>query len=509
MRIKNSLKNIYSGIIGQVICLLCSFITRTFFIRILGSTYLGVSGLFGNILTLLSLAELGVGQAIIFSLYKPLAENDNDKIHALMLVYKKIYRLVFWFVLCVGMALVPFLKYIINDFDKYPDITIIYMMYVVNSAASYLFVYKSTLTVAAQKNFIVNKINYAFSLISMLCQLAVLIVFKNFLVYLGVQITATICQNIVIAHKTDKLFPFLKEKKEVYLEKEEKQELKKNVKSLMIYKIGSLALNSTDNIIISAFVGLIKVGIYSNYTLICSSVTSFLTTIFGNLTASIGNLNAVETNEKKAFMFNVINLATFWLYGVCSTCIFCVANSFINVWIGEEYLLTYRELFVIVLNMYVGGMLFAPFNYRQTMGLFVYGKWRPVISAVINLVVSVILCKRMGLEGVLWGTIIARATTNVWFDPYIIFKKGMEKSPLPYFADYLTKLLILFFAGGISFFASSFIPTANYFMVVVKAAAVFVLCNAMFFLFFGRKEEIKYFYTVIKSFVDKRKEKKA
>lgn len=127
MRIKNSLKNIYSGIIGQVICLLCSFITRTFFIRILGSTYLGVSGLFGNILTLLSLAELGVGQAIIFSLYKPLAENDNDKIHALMLVYKKIYRLVFWFVLCVGMALVPFLKYIINDFDKYPDITVIYM----------------------------------------------------------------------------------------------------------------------------------------------------------------------------------------------------------------------------------------------------------------------------------------------------------------------------------------------------------------------------------------------
>lgn len=299
MRIKNSLKNIYSGLVGQILLLITNFVTRTVFIKLLGSTYLGVSGLFSNILSLLSLAELGVGQAIMFSLYKPIAENDTEKIHALMSIYKKVYRYVFLFVLVVGLALAPFLRYIINDFDKIPNITIIYVMYVFYSASSYLFAYKTTLLTATQKNYIVNRTTYVFSLIMMTVQVVVLFLFRNFIVYLLVQIVITISQNIYTAHKATTLYPGLKSKKVIPLEKTEKQSLVKNVKALMIYKIGTLALNSTDNILISSFVGIVKVGIYSNYTLICTSVTSFLSTIFGNLTASIGNLNAVETKKKR------------------------------------------------------------------------------------------------------------------------------------------------------------------------------------------------------------------
>lgn len=488
-----------------MLILLTNFVTRTVFISSLGSTYLGVGGLFSNILSILSLAELGVGQAITFSLYKPIAQNDIKKINSLMSIYKKIYFYIFLFVLCTGLFLSPFLKYIINDFDTIPHITTIYILYVINSAASYLFVYRNTLITACQKNYIVHQINYIFSFVMMILQIFALIVFRNYFVYLIIQICLIILQNITTAIVAKKIFPELNIKSAAKLEADEKKGLIKNIRSLMIYKIGTLALNSTDNILISAFVGIIKVGLYSNYHLITTSVTGFLSTIFTNLTASIGNLNAVETNEKKIDMFNIINLATFWLYGVCTICIFCVANPFITAWIGKEYLLSYRELFVIALNAYIAGMLFAPFNYRQTMGLFVHGKMRPIISAVINIGASVILGKRFGLEGILWGTIIARVTTNVWFDPYIVFKKGLDSSPKNYFIDYLIKLIILFTTGAICFMTTNLISGENIIFVMIKAAIAFAVSNGIFFLIYGRTHEIDYLKSVVKNLFIRKK----
>ncbi len=504
MRIKSSIKNIGTGLIGQILLLVTTFVTRTVFISTLGSTYLGISGLFGNILSLLSLAELGVGQAITFSLYKPIAENDTDKINGLMFIYKKIYLCIFAFVLAAGMSLAPFLRYIIKDFDQIPHITVIYILYVINSASSYLFVYRNTLIIASQKNYVVHQISYLFSVLMMILQVLGLVIFKNYFVYLITQIVTGISQNIVTAITAGKIFPELNTKNAKKLNAEEKNGLIKNIKSLMIYKVGTLALNSTDNILISYFVGIVKVGLYSNYNLICTSVTGFLSTIFGNLTASIGNLNAVESKEKKIEMFNIINLATFWLYGVCCICIFCASNPFITAWIGKDYLLSYRELFIIVLNAYVGGMLFVPFNYRQTMGLFVYGKIRPIISAVINIVASVILGKQYGLEGILWGTIIARVTTNVWFDPYIVFKKGLEASPRHYFFDYLIKLLLFMATGAVAFTITSIIPGVGIVSVIIKAAMSFIFSNVVFLLIYARSNEFKYLKTVAMGFFTKK-----
>lgn len=503
MRIKSSIKNISSGMILQVVTMVTGFVTRTLFINILGNTYLGVSGLFSNILSLLSLAELGIGQAITFSLYKPIAEDDEDKICRIMNFYKQVYRVIFVFVLVAGLVLTPFLPYIIKNFEDIPNLSLIYVMYVINSAVSYLFIYKSTLVIASQRDYVVNKITYIFSVIMTVVQIIVLIIFRNYLVYLSSQIIMVIIQNIVIAREADKMFPSLKTNKKAKLEADEKKGITKNIRALMIYKVGTLALNSTDNILISAFVGVIKLGLYSNYTLITSSISKILSTVFNSLTASIGNLNTVETREKKADMFNIINLSTFWLYGVCSICIFCVANPFIEAWIGREYWLSMRELFVIVLNMYIGGMLFTPLNYRQTMGLFVYGKLRPIISAVINLVASVILGKRLGLEGILWGTIIARVTTNVWFDPYIIFKKGLEMSPKGYFYDYILKFAIYMVTLGGCYGLVMLIPDFTL-SFIVKAVVTFAVSNLVFFIIYGKSKEVKYLYDVIKRMITQR-----
>ena len=243
----------------------------------------------------------------------------------------------------------------------------------------------------------------------------------------------------------------------------------------------------------SAYVGLESVGLYSNYNLIVTSVTGFLSTVFNNLTASIGNLNASDDNEKKYFMFRVINLATFWLYGVVTVCIFVLINPFIeSCWIGKDY-------FIISLNIYVGGMLFAPFNYRQTMGLFTQGKYRPIISAIENIIVSIFLVKKIGIAGILWGTVITRLTTNAWFDPYLIYKKGLGINPIKYFIDYFIKLIILLVNMGICLYISNYFVVTNTLQWLLLGCVVFIVSNIIIFLYSFRTEEFKYLLSIIKN----------
>lgn len=499
MRIKNSLTNILTGLAGQVITTLVGFLNRTVFIYVLGSTYLGVSGLFSNILTVLSFAELGIGQAIIFSLYKPIAENDEDKICSLMNLYEKVYRILFVIVLFLGAAILPFLPYIIKDIDSIPNIRIIYLLYVANSAFSYLFSYRASFVTACQKNYVLNLINILGSIILAVLQIIALLVFRNYMVYLTVQITFSVLQSFAIHYYAGRKFPFLRRKDIRPLEKGELNNIKKNVGALIIYKIGTLALNSTDNIIISSFVGIVAVGLYSNYLLLQSTVTGFLSTIFSNLTASIGNLNAQESDEKKLFMFNVINMATFWFYTVCSVCLFVCMTPFIHVWIGDQYVLPTSVSLIIAVNTYIGGMLFAPFNYRQTMGLFVQGKLRPIISAIINIVVSIWFAKIWGLAGVLWGTAVARLTTNAWFDPYLVFKHGLHASPMKYMKDYAVKAIEFVIIGAICTLATVYVPNSSIVYVFVKAIIAFGLSNLFVFLLYFRSEEFGYLFSIVKN----------
>ncbi|MBQ7170772.1 MAG: sugar translocase [Clostridia bacterium] len=497
MRTKNSIINIFTGLVGQIVVAIAGFAGRTVFIHVLGSTYLGVSGLFSNILTLLSFAELGIGQAIVFSLYKPIAENDEDKICALMRLYEKAYRFLFFLVLGIGLFILPFLPYIIKDIDSIPNIRTIYCLYVINSAASYLFSYRSTFITASQKNYIINIFYVASTILMTVFQIAGLLLFKNYFVYLGIQIAFGVIQNVFSYIYSSRKYPFLKRKDVPPLPDQEFKSIKKNVGALIIYKIGTLALNSTDNIIISAYVGLIAVGLHSNYVLLTSVVGAFLSTIFGNLTASIGNLNATETTEKRVHIFNVLNFATFWFYSVCSICLFVCMTPFIYAWIGEEYVLPLSVSLIVAINFYIAGMLFAPFNFRQTMGLFVQGRMRPIISAVINIGVSIWFAILWGLPGVLWGTAVARLTTNVWFDPYLIFKKGLNVSPVPYFIDYIKKFLLFLLMGFVCWYVSSKILLTSILGVLIKAIVSFVICNGVILALYSRTSEFRYLKSVL------------
>jgi O-antigen/teichoic acid export membrane protein len=513
MRIQNSLKNIIFGLSSQTISAIMGFIVRTVFISTLGVEYLGVNGLFTNILTLLSLANLGFDSAIIYSLYKPLAEGDQRKIQGLMNLYGKAYRLIGIIILIIGLTLLPFLPYLMNGETTIHQIHVIYILFLLNSVFSYYYVYKQSIIMADQQNHIISKIHTMFTLIFNVVQILLLVSTKNYIAVLSVQIAVGVMKNIYITHKANQLYPYIKEKNNVKLTKEERQSFFKNLYSLMLYKISGVVINGTDNIVISIFIGIYWVGIYSNYYLIIATLNTFLSYIFYSLTASVGNLIVKENAEKKYFIFRVIQFSSLWVYGFCSVCLWNLMNPMILLWLGEQYVMNKFIVFAILLNFYTTGMQNASTTFRETTGLFRKGTYRPVYAAVINIVVSITLAQTIGIAGVFLGTVISRLCTYFWYDPYIIFKYVFQKPIMNYFIRYIWFGFIVSVTAVISWIFVSMVNSNGLFDLLTRGIVCLFIPNALFFILFRKLEEFVYLFNIARSFTNKlhfkRLEKKA
>lgn len=498
-RTENSIINSAMSIVTQVLTVVLNFAVKTVFIKMLNDEYLGVNGLFTNIITMLSLADLGIGIAIPYSLYKPLAKKDEHKINVLMNFYKKVYTIIGIAVLLIGLSLTPFLGLIIKDIPKnVPHLSLIYILFVIHSASSYFFVYKKFLIDSDQKGYITSRIIFTFSTLLSIIQIILLVTTKNYILFLLSSIILVIIQNIYISSKANKLYPFIKNKTDEKLEKEDMEGIKKNVSSLFIYKVGTVIMNGTDNIIISKFIGLIIVGFYSNYVLIINSITTVLNQIFNAITSSIGNL-VVTTNKKRSKeVYDNLNFANFWLYALFGVCIIVLINPFINIWIGKKYVMGFSIVFLLVLNFYVLGMQSVTNSFRNAYGLFWIAKYRPIIMVIINIIISVVLVQFIGIEGVLIGTLISRLVTTAWLDPYIVHKYGFEISPKSYYIDYL-KYLVIFIAISIIFnYFVSMITINNIFILILIAILVVISVNVILVLLFFKTSEFNYFYDKIK-----------
>jgi O-antigen/teichoic acid export membrane protein len=340
MRIENSLKNFGSGLAINLINNLLAFLSRTIFINVLGKSYLGVNGLLANVLSMLSLAELGVGTAINFSLYKPVAEGDNAKIALLMNFYKRVYRWIGLVVFCFGLLLMMFLNVIIKDPGDVKNIKMIFFIYLVNTSYSYFMSYKNTLLSANQKDYLLTSINIIFSILTMVAQMVVLLIAKNYIAYLLTNMLMLFIQRLYINDKITKLYPILKEKNTEKLPEEDLKGIIKNVKAVAFHKIGDYCINGTDNIVISAFISVSMVGLYSNYSMIITMVNGIIVMFFNSITASLGNLIATESDEKKIEVFEIINFIGFWLFGFATICFYNLLNPFIELWLGTEYLIS-------------------------------------------------------------------------------------------------------------------------------------------------------------------------
>ncbi len=492
-RTSNSLKNMAFGVGSQILSILMGFFTRWMFIALLGKEYLGVSGLFTNVLSLLSLANLGFDTAIIYSLYKPLADGDVVSVKGYMHVYKRVYRVVGATVFVLGCILMPFLPHLIKGTVTIPEnIYTIYLLFLFQSASSYFFSYKQSLLTASQQNRVISLYHSIFMVLRNIGEMAVLFFFHAYIPTLICIIVFQLAENAWIARVTDKRFPFLTDSSAGEISVDQKRALKENVKSLFLYKISGTIISSTDNILISKFQGLASVGLYSNYVYIVDVIRTFLSYIFYSMTASIGNYNATESKDANEKMFYNLFFASFWLYGFTGICLGVLLNPFISLWIGEDYLLPSWTVFIIIVNYYTAGVQYASTTYREVTGLFKVGKYRPLIAALINLVVSIILAYPLGISGILLGTIVSRVCVYFWFDPYIIHKKLFNRKLKYYFVTYLLYALISLGVGAICLIICNSIPAFHQWIAfLVKTLICAILPNLSFFILFKKRVEFQ------------------
>lgn len=504
-RTQNSVKNFSYAAFTQIINTLINFIARTIFIKILGQEYLGVNGLFTNILTVLSFAELGIGNAIIFSMYQPIEQEDKEKLKGLMKLYKKAYKIIGIVVLLIGISVIPFLNFIIKNPPNIPEkLWFIYLLFLINTALSYFFTYKKSIISAHQKEYIINRYKLVFYFIKNFLQILFLVLTKSFIIYLLIQILCTLLENIVSSKKADKMYPYLNDKNFKEISKEEKKNIFKNVKSLVVYKFGSVILNGTDNIIISKLIGVVVVGIYSNYILIITSITSVVGTALSSFTASIGSLNATASAEQKEKVFYEILFITIWVYGFCAVALLTLLNPFIKVWIGNDYLLTYWTVVAIVLHFYINGVQFAGYTFRVTSGLFTKGKIAPIVAAVINIILSIVLGYKYGITGIILATSIARLVSTTWIDPFLLHKYEFKTSVIKFFVKYIKYFIIVLVNYGICCFVTSFIGD-RIFDFIIKTIMVTILSNLIFLLAFFRTPVFKMTLNRIKLMISKYK----
>lgn len=503
MRVENSIKNIMTALIGQALGIILSFIGRMVFINALGAEYLGVNGLFTNILSILSLAEMGIGSAIIYSLYKPLATKDNEEIKKLMNFYEEAYRVIGIIIFLLGIGIVPFFDYIIREQPNIPNLIYIYILFLINTVASYFFAYKRSLIIADQKNYITIIYKYAFYVVLNILQIYVLLMTRNFLLFLLVQIGITVLENLLIARRADKMYPFLKEKNKLKLDKKSKNEITKNVKAMMCHRIGAVIVNGTDNILISSFVGVIWVGLYSNYYLIINALNIIIGQIFSAVTASIGNLNALESKEKSYQMYKRILFINFWIGGFCSICLWILANCFITLWLGKEYTFQNNLVMIIVINFYISISRRTTLVYRDSMGLFWHDRYKPIFEAIINLVISVLLAPKLGIAGVFIGTLVSTMTTAFWVEPYILYKYGFEMKVRDYFFRYIKYTVIILATGIITHQLCTIFDEITWRSLFGRAAVCVTVPNLIFLAYFYRTDEFKYFGDLFKGIVGK------
>lgn len=499
-RTKNVLKNMLVGTSFQVMSLILGFISRTIFIKILSAEYLGINSLFTNILTILSFAELGIGNAIVFNLYKPIANKDNKKINILLKFYKKTYCLIGIIILIVGFILVPFLPNLISEMPKIEEnIYIIYIMFLLDTVISYFFTYRTSIITADQKNYIVIRTVQIFKIFQILIQMLLLYFTHNYYLYLILQLINTLITFVYLSHKSKKMYPFTRNLGKEKLPKKERNDIFKNVKALFISKFSSVILNGTDSIVISKYIGLIALGLYSNYLLLISAITQILGQFLNSFTASIGNLNAEDSNYKKEKIFNLLYYFTVFIFGVIGISLYVLLNDFVTLWLGKEYLLSKFTVGAIILHFYVNGVQFSSFTYRQTAGLFRDYKYLPVLGAVLNIVLSAFSAKYIGLSGIFLATSISRLATAGWTDPIIVYKKVFNKSPIKYFIKYIYYICVVLISLFITNFIANYINVDNILVFIFKGFSTVLISTLCIVIFTFKTKEFKEICNLIKN----------
>lgn len=482
-------RNIIYAILNKIILMILEFVSRATFIKYLGNELLGVNGVFLNVIQCLSLAELGMNNVVMYSYYEPLAKSDKKRLASLNQFYKKIYNIIALMVGIIGIFLVPFIRIIINTDKDIPHLIIIYILYLSDTIISYLFVYKSTILSADQKAYISLRYEMIINIIRIIFQIISLLLFKNYIIYLFIKIIFSILNNIVKAQKAKNLYPYINSNE--VLDVTDRCKIIKTIKAGFLYKISTILLNSTDNILISVICGTVWVGLISNYTTISTSVNSFVTIIFGNLTASIGNLINETAKEKRQDIFEILELVAGWLGIVCFCSTMLLCSEFINLWIGKKYILDKYTVLMKMLMLFFSCTMQPIFSYREALGLYRKTKYVMLLAAIINILLSIFMGVVWGTAGILAASLISIVITYFWYEPIILYRECFDGNFKKYFKKYFKIICICICCYIILGFIFNRICADTWIIWIGKSILLLVICNLLCLAFFGRTKEFK------------------
>lgn len=490
MRTLNSAKNLFTSLGITLIMTLLGFLTRKVFVDNVGVEYLGLNGLLQNILGVVTLLEGGFGTSIVYNLYKPLAERNEAKIIALIQLYRKVYRYIAGGIFIFSMCLYPFIDLFIKDVQSLSYVSIVYFIFVFNSIVQYFTAYKWSLINADQQVYKLAGINLTYQVGLSLAKLGILYFTQNYILYLVVEALFGVGLNIAIVRKVNQLYPFIVTKAKYVVEPETKRKILVNVKALFLHSLGGYFMHSTSNIVISSFVGVAIVGLYSNYTLLTGLVNTISNQILNSFSESVGNLIATETDEKSYSVFKTIFFVNFLIISSFSIIIYHTITPFVSWWLGEQYVMSNVTLLIIIFNFYINGMRSSAQTFKVKSGIFVQDRFSPLLQGIINLVLSLILVQVWGINGVLFAFGFSILSIGFWQFPRLVYKYTFHKPLWNYFKVYLFYTVIAIIACVVSLSIIQLVSFQSLIFQVFFNGIVCVFCLVgLYLLFFHKREE--------------------
>jgi Membrane protein involved in the export of O-antigen and teichoic acid len=491
-RTKNAERNILFGMILKVVSLITPFIIRTVMIYVMGAQYLGLNSMFSSVIGMLNLAELGVCEAMVYSMYKPIIEDDKETIRALMNLYRRYYRIIGMVIGCAGLICLPFIRYLVkDDIPEELNIYLLYLLYLGETVVSYwLFAYKAALFQAHQRVDVISRIRLFVTLFKFAFQLIAIVVIRDYYSVVMVILLSEIINNIATGIAADKMYPEYRASGR--LSKEKTSDVNRRIRDLFTAKISARVVHSSDSIVISAFLGLSILAVYQNYFYIVTALMAVIEIFFTACMAGIGNSIILETKEKNYADLKKITFLIAWISGVCASCLLCMYQPFMRVWMNhdENLMLGMGEVICICVYFFIYELNRVVNIYKESAGLWRETRFVPLANAVVNLTLNLITVRFWGLYGVLLSTVIAFVCVEMPLLIHHLFRTIFErKLEREYVINLMLYTGVCILACVLSFLICGMIRVNDVARLFINAAVCLTVSNLCFFAAFSRKPE--------------------
>ncbi len=496
MRKKKSFYNIFSSLSSYFISIIFTFITQTMIVKILGIEYSGVNGLFANILTMLSVAELGIGTAIIYKLYEPLSKNNKEEIKSWMNFYRMCYRYVALSVFIIGLVIIPFIPSIVGNTNIKENLYSLYFISLLDVVFSYIMTYKRSLLYADQKNYIINIVHIGYVIFMNICQVLIIWITKNYLYFLLIRLLYRLLENVIINTYVNRNYSYVNEKS-LPINREEKNDIVERIKAIFIQKVAFVVNKGIDSIIISMILGVATVGYYTNYNLIATTLSGAIYQIISGFIASVGNLLTERNNEKNYTIYKIITFMNSTLTAISISAFLCCVDPFVKIWLGEDYILSFLIVISFSIYIYSDSIRRSITIYKEAAGICKEDKYVYIVMAIINLLFSIVLCSFIGTAGVVLGTAISYMFLIIYSYPKYIFKKVFNRSMSEYYIEKVKFVIIMILSVFVSYYTCSLINLSGIIKFIINGAVASIETGIIILIVYKNTLELDYLKKMI------------